>query len=39
MTQTRSFAPCWLDPTDPELWFPNVELALREPNFFRGPST
>ena len=32
MTQTQGPAPCWLDPDDPELWFPNVELALQEPN-------
>lgn len=32
MTQTHGPAPCWLDPDDPELWFPRVELALREPD-------
>lgn len=32
MTQTRGVAPCWLDPDDPELWFPSVEMALREPD-------
>jgi len=32
MTQTQGPAPCWLDPDDPELWFPNVELALQEPD-------
>jgi leucyl/phenylalanyl-tRNA--protein transferase len=32
MTQTQGPAPCWLDPDDPELWFPRVELALQEPN-------
>ena len=32
MTLTQGPAPCWLDPDDPELWFPNVELALREPD-------
>jgi leucyl/phenylalanyl-tRNA--protein transferase len=32
MTQTQGPAPCWLEPDDPELWFPNVELALQEPD-------
>jgi len=32
MTQAQGPAPCWLDPDDPELWFPNVELALQEPD-------
>jgi leucyl/phenylalanyl-tRNA---protein transferase len=32
MTQTQGPSPCWLDPDDPELWFPNVELALQEPD-------
>jgi leucyl/phenylalanyl-tRNA--protein transferase len=32
MTQTQGPSPCWLDPDDPELWFPRVELALQEPN-------
>jgi leucyl/phenylalanyl-tRNA--protein transferase len=32
MTQIQGPAPCWLDPDDPELWFPRVELALQEPN-------
>jgi len=32
MTQTGSPAPIWLDPDDPELWFPRVEHALREPD-------
>jgi leucyl/phenylalanyl-tRNA--protein transferase len=32
MMQTQGPAPCWLDPDDPELWFPNVELAMQEPD-------
>ena len=32
MTQTQGPTPCWLDPDDPELWFPRVELALQEPD-------
>jgi len=32
MTRTRGPAPCWLDPDDPEVWFPRVDLALREPD-------
>jgi leucyl/phenylalanyl-tRNA--protein transferase len=32
MTQTHGPAPCWLEPDDPELWFPDVELALQEPD-------
>jgi leucyl/phenylalanyl-tRNA--protein transferase len=32
MTLTQGPAPCWLDPDSPELWFPNVELALQEPD-------
>jgi leucyl/phenylalanyl-tRNA--protein transferase len=32
MTFTRGMAPFWLDPADPNIEFPGVELALREPD-------
>jgi len=32
MTQVQGPAPVWLDPDDPELWFPRVDLALQEPD-------
>ena len=32
MTLTQGPTPCWLDPDDPELWFPRVDLALQEPD-------
>ncbi len=32
MTQHRATAPYWIDPDDPVMDFPGVELALREPD-------
>jgi len=32
MTQSRTPTPCWLDPEAPEIVFPDVELALQEPD-------
>ena len=32
MTQSRAPTPCWLDPEAPEIVFPDVELALQEPD-------
>ncbi len=32
MTQHRATAPYWIDPDDPVIDFPGVELALREPD-------
>jgi len=32
MTQPRGTAPCWIDPDDPNMNFPDVEHALRKPD-------
>lgn len=32
MSRNRSTIPCWLEPDDREIIFPNVELALRDPD-------
>ena len=32
MTHNREASPCWLDPESPTIDFPDVELALHEPD-------
>ena len=32
MTHNREVSPCWLDPESPTIEFPDVELALQEPD-------
>ena len=32
MTTPHTIAPLWLDPDDPNMEFPDVELALQDPN-------
>lgn len=32
MSRNRSMTPCWLEPDDGEIVFPDVELALRDPD-------
>ena len=32
MTHNREASPCWLDPESPVIAFPDVELAMREPD-------
>ena len=32
MTHNREVSPCWLDPENPTIEFPDVELALQEPD-------
>jgi leucyl/phenylalanyl-tRNA--protein transferase len=32
MTHNREISPCWLDPESQEIEFPDVELAMQEPN-------
>lgn len=32
MTHNREASPCWLDPESPEIEFPDVELAMQEPD-------